>query len=580
MSDEKRPAKPESGVSRRSFLHMVGAAGGAAAVYETMVVLGMVREPHAWAGPPRLAKGSGSGKSVVILGAGVGGIAAALELIGAGYEVTILEAQNRIGGRSLTARRGDVVAEESLEHGRVEQTCRFDEGDGLYINLGPGRLPYHHRRALHYAVACNVALEPYVMTTAANRFQSDKGLGGAATARRVIDTDIRGYVSEMLAKAVGRGIFDDQLNGDDQVRLLELLRVFGDLDPHDRYAGSTRAGCERELTIHDACGAPVPLPLKQLLSARFWERRFYQPEDYEWQATLFQPIGGMDQLVRGMAAALPAGVVRLQHVITKIELGEKDGVTVSWRDAQSGATGSEEADFCISNIPLPILAKIPANFAGDFQVAVDLARFDPTCKVGWQADSRFWENDPAQIFGGITYIDHPITQMWYPSNDYLGQVVCGADAEGKRVRGSIGKGTLTGAYNYDEDALAMGRMTPSQRLLLARQGGLKLHKEFKDPAGPVPDSKGISIAWQNVPYQNGGWANWNFVGAETAYERLLAPDRDFYVVGDQVSTLPGWQEGAMMSAEHVVEQIAGKRPTTVPDIRRAPDTRRLVQGRF
>ena len=98
--------------------------------------------------------------------------------------------------------------------------------------------------------------------------------------------------------------------------------------------------------------------------------------------------------------------------------------------------------------------------------------------------------------------------------------------------------------------------------------------------GPVPDSKGISIAWQNVPYQNGGWANWNFVGAETAYERLLAPDRDFYVVGDQVSTLPGWQEGAMMSAEHVVEQIAGKRPLTVPDIRRAPDTRRLVQGRF
>jgi monoamine oxidase len=52
------------------------------------------------------------------------------------------------------------------------------------------------------------------------------------------------------------------------------------------------------------------------------------------------------------------------------------------------------------------------------------------------------------------------------------------------------------------------------------------------------------------------------------------------VVGDQVSTLPGWQEGAMMSAEHVVEQIAGIRPLEVPDIRRAPRSKRLAQGRF
>ena len=63
-----------------------------------------------------------------------------------------------------------------------------------------------------------------------------------------------------------------------------------------------------------------------------------------------------------------------------------------------------------------------------------------------------------------------------------------------------------------------------------------------------------------------------------AYARLLAPDRRFHLVGDQVSTLPGWQEGAMMSAEHVVEQIGGRRPRTVPEIRRAPNTRRLVMG--
>jgi monoamine oxidase len=51
------------------------------------------------------------------------------------------------------------------------------------------------------------------------------------------------------------------------------------------------------------------------------------------------------------------------------------------------------------------------------------------------------------------------------------------------------------------------------------------------------------------------------------------------VVGDQVSTLPGWQEGAMMSAEHMVKQIAGLAPA-IPETLRAPNTQRLVQGRF
>ncbi len=83
-----------------------------------------------------------------------------------------------------------------------------------------------------------------------------------------------------------------------------------------------------------------------------------------------------------------------------------------------------------------------------------------------------------------------------------------------------------------------------------------------------------------MPFQEGGWANWDYAGGETAYERLLGPDRDFYILGDQVSPLPGWQEGAMISAEHVVEQIAGMRPKTGQDIREMPSTRRLVQGRF
>ncbi|MGH9422381.1 MAG: FAD-dependent oxidoreductase, partial [Thermoanaerobaculia bacterium] len=125
--------------TRRRFLETIGRVGGAAAVYESMVALGMVRVPDsAYANPIQVAEGSGSGKTIVILGAGVAGLTAAYELQKrkSGYNIIILEAENRSGGRSYTVRNGDKIIEK---HGKDtwEQTCHFDKDQ--YLNAGPGR---------------------------------------------------------------------------------------------------------------------------------------------------------------------------------------------------------------------------------------------------------------------------------------------------------------------------------------------------------------------------------------------------------------------------------------------------------
>lgn len=564
------------GWTRRRFLEIVGQVGGAVAVHETMVALGWMRMPEAWAGPPKVAPGSGAGKKVIILGAGIGGLTAAYELTRAGYECLILEAQNRAGGRSLTARKGTVITEESPEHGVTRQECRFD--DGLYLNMGPGRLPYHHRRVLHYCKELGVPLEVYVMTTTANLYQSAKAFGGEAMVRRRLATDAAGYVSELLAKQVCNGSLDQDLTAEERKNLLELLVTFGDLNAVGSncyqgspqcdvpggyaYCGSTRAGCA-DLTIHEACTASPPIPLSVLLKSRFWnggEGSFYQPLEFEWQPTLFQPVGGMDQIVEGFKRKI-GGLIDYQSEVKEIRL-LPDGIEVHSVNRFSGARSQFRADWCLSNIPLPLLQKIPANFSPDFKWAVDQARFDPTCKVGWQANERFWESDKYQIYGGISYINDTITQIWYPSEGYFSS-----------------RGTLTGAYNYEKSAVKLGAMGLQERLGLAREQATRLHPEFASRE-IVPEELGLSIAWHNIPFQRGGWANWSADSAtdSKAYARLLAPDGRFHVVGDQVSTLPGWQEGAMMSAEHVVEQIGGIRPLTVPQIKRAPHTRRLVQG--
>src|ERR1041385_8047287 len=65
--------------TRRRFLEAIGMAGGAAAVYETMTALGLINVPEVFARQP-LPPNSGTGKSVVILGAGIAGLTAAYEL--------------------------------------------------------------------------------------------------------------------------------------------------------------------------------------------------------------------------------------------------------------------------------------------------------------------------------------------------------------------------------------------------------------------------------------------------------------------------------------------------------------------
>src|ERR1700758_887270 len=124
-------------VRRRDLLSLIGTVAGSAAMYHAMTALGFASESR-YEGPIRL-DGDPKGASVLILGAGLAGMTAALELRKAGYQVKVLEFNERAGGRNWTLRGGD----RFTELGGATQTCEFEKG--LYINPGPWRIPYHHR---------------------------------------------------------------------------------------------------------------------------------------------------------------------------------------------------------------------------------------------------------------------------------------------------------------------------------------------------------------------------------------------------------------------------------------------------
>ena len=95
------------------------------------------------AGPRPVLSGRPNGTKVIILGAGVSGMAVGYELGKLGYSVRVLEARDRVGGVNWTLRRGSTHTE--LGPNGETQVCNFDEG--LYHNGGPWRLPsLAHRR--------------------------------------------------------------------------------------------------------------------------------------------------------------------------------------------------------------------------------------------------------------------------------------------------------------------------------------------------------------------------------------------------------------------------------------------------
>ena len=147
----------------------------------------------------------GRGKKVIVLGTGVAGLTSAYELSNAGYDVTVLEARDRVGGRSWTAKKGT----KFKELGGEEEVCDFDEG--LYINPGPWRIPYFHRGYLHYAKKFGVPVELFNNDNDQSFINYEKGTGALAgkPIRKVgVAADMRGYATEMLAKQVRQGALD------------------------------------------------------------------------------------------------------------------------------------------------------------------------------------------------------------------------------------------------------------------------------------------------------------------------------------------------------------------------------------
>jgi monoamine oxidase len=515
--------------TRRQLLTAIGMMGGTAALYQAMTTMGHAAETQ-FAGPPNLS-GARAGASVLVLGAGLGGMLAAYELSKAGYKVKILEYQNRAGGRNWSLYGGD----KYTELGGATQNVQF--ANGHYLNPGPWRIPHHHRTLLHYCKSFGVSLEPFIQFNHNAFVHNEHAFGGKPVHYREAAADFEGNVAELLNKAIDQKALDAELTGEDKDKLKEALRGWGMLDKDMKYRTGLPASEHRGFDRTPGGGvngAPTPsevFKFRDVLDVQVWKNMAFFM-NMEMQTTMFQPVGGMGMI--GKAFARQVGdMLTYNAKVTRI-MQDKAGVTVSYTDTVTNKALTAKADYCVCAIPLGVLNQIENNLSGPKKAAIAAVPYGNQVKIGLQMARRFWETDD-YIYGGHSFTSQDIALVSYPNYELF----------------KDGPGVLLGAFANGAGAFRLAGMTPEQRIEAALAQGSVFHpktyrKEFQN---------GASVAWSRVPWTMGCCARWNEETRKQHYQTLVALEDRTVLVGEHASYVGCWMEGALLSSLDAITRL-------------------------
>jgi monoamine oxidase len=456
--------------------------------------------------PEALAHDDGrrGGRRVVVLGAGLAGLGAAYNLMRSGYDVTVLEAQERPGGRVQTARDG------------------FRRGG--HAELGAIRIFASHEHTLRYIDEFGLEVAPYDTGTRAFHMQGKRFLPPPAGTPWPLDGFAAGEQPDPAAR-----IGDYFVSG-----FAKLGDVF---DP--RWPGAFPSALELDRASMDGY-------MRGQGASATWRDWFYAQEgrfarvnaaaafggESLTSGFLGSIRGGNDLLPNALAAAL-GHRVRYRSEVVRIAQG-RGHVTVGYRDRH----GLHElrADRCVCALPFAPLRRvsIATPFSPQKMAAIQRLKYMAVARCYFQTRSRFWERDPLGPLGGLNLVgtDTMAGRVWNTSS--------------QQSDPTLG---MVQAYMFDTEALAFAangqRRVPATRRLMRQL---------------LPGIRGEVVgvahkAWQEDRWAGGGWGwvqpgelRWMFPAMRRVEGRV-------HFAGEHTSIWAAWMNGALESAERVAAEI-------------------------
>ena len=479
------------GITRRQIV--TGAAGAALAL---------------GAGVPLAGCGSTGGNArsrgrVVVVGAGLAGLTAAFELDRKGWDVTVIEARDRVGGRCRTFRR-------ELRFGQVA------EAGGEFIDTA-------HEAVRGYASSFGLDLDDLRSSPAEDDDLSD-GLyyeGKLRDRESVVDEDIQAEL-DRLDEQIDR--YAAAIDVDDPARTGAGLdtRSVGDLLDELQLDPDARLLAEADLRGEYAVEPDeLSLLFHVVLTAVTADESADDIERYRIR-------GGNDRLPNAFADRLRDSLV-LEAPVESIQARQSRVRVV--------ADGEEvDADYCVIAVPLPALrqVRLDAELPRAVPDAIGGLQYGNITKTALQYKSRFWADEG---YTGLVLTDLPIQATWDATP---------VDAT---------SGGVLMSYAPAGAAGKLGALAPDDRIATV---GDQVAEVFEDSDAEDEFVTGATIAWGRERYTGGSYSAWAPGQYTRWWPALRRPHGRIYFAGEHTDLWASYMEGAVRSGRRVASDIEAR----------------------
>lgn len=506
-SDSSPPSSSPSDISRRRFLQVTGVVAAAGLAGTGCNTPPTPQAPVASTdstAPETSSRGTPISVDVCVVGAGFAGLAAAHAVKAAGKTVMVLEARDRVGGRTLTI--------------PIQGGGWVDEG-GQWVGAG-------HDRFYHWIKATGKTTYP------SPNFGESIVFGPALRKHTRVGDDwskLPGYTRVEAIKTRLQAMADSldpaapwshpQARAWDGITMAQWL------------AQNVKEQNIREFLVGDmsyACASPEQISVLSFLSLVKQCVSFDKLNGFEDAAQQDRVIGGTQPVAIGMAEMLGAENIRLKNPVRRVR----------WNETE--ATVSTDA---IEVKARHVIFAGPPSLMGAIEFAPSLptARAQITqhwpqglvIKVGMVYNSPFWREQG--LSGG--------------SLDYSAMVSETADSSAPEGHGTAG--ILTG-FIYTDQARAASMMPAQER----RQKILaEMAVRFGDKA-LTPD-KVIEMNWSQQVWTRGCYGGYLAPGATALFKSAVRdPVGPFRWAGTETSPIwPTFIEGAIRSGERAATEL-------------------------
>ncbi|KAG9050156.1 hypothetical protein FS837_007455 [Tulasnella sp. UAMH 9824] len=468
--------------------------------------------------------------TVGILGAGVGGLYAAMILHSLSIPFEILEASDRTGGRVFT--------------------YQFSDQSHDYFDVGPMRYPYEPamRRLFHLFTSHQLnsddrrvaeKLIPYIFSSPNSfryfnqvRLRADQVPPGDPFGFRAT-----GVPNQDLTEGYS-AILDDTFGS-----FVQGLRQ--DLVPPGSRRGWQRMMRQDNHSARSymsvACNLPMP-------TIHWCETMDTSTDSYDKafsEACLDMVAFGTDQTEWW---CLDPGSLHLNTRVTGLRtVGADEVVGITVLQGEKKRTYQH----VISTIPLPVFRTLDLDDERLFNVqqtnALRELSYGPSVKVGMKFRSQWWAENGLNIFGGQSYTDLNIRTTVYPSY--------GQEDPGKTT-------VLIASYTWTSDAAAMGALVGSDEETRARLTELVLRDLARVHNVDVAMLRDQLVdifpwAWQNDPLTQGAFAFFGPGQFGRLYRNLTRPcgRHHLHMAGEALSARHAWIVGALDASWRAVAHI-------------------------